>query len=177
MSDLSEYTKSHRESVKNRKLVEPLKLQIEQLQSELKKAKYEGDVAQAAYECLFNESQAKVIEKLEAELDKMKWIPAEEGLPKTSKRVGVLFETKLNKRWFCVAEYVAPRTILAEDFLSEECSPEFADSDYEEEKDVYWTPSGWYEACYESEINVFLSEKVTHWKPIYLPDQPEESKE
>lgn len=94
----------------------------------------------------------------------MEWISIDERLPETKQRVIVCFTTSSGKHTFVTcADYIAPRTVLEEDYMNDDFS---CMGDYEEEKDCYWTPSGFYEWSYESEINWKLSEKVTHWMPL-----------
>lgn len=93
----------------------------------------------------------------------MQWIGIDERLPETRQRVLVCFTTSSGKSWVTCADYIAPRTVLEEDYMDDEYS---GSGDYDEEKDCYWTMGGWYEFNYEPEVNWMLSEKVTHWMPL-----------
>lgn len=110
------------------------------------------------------------LEHLTAQLAAHKWIKVEERLPENTKRVMVLYRNQLKKRRVTIAEYVPYRTILAEDFLTDDCPDEFYSSEYDEKNDCYWTPQGWYESNYQADINWHIGEKITHWKPIILPE-------
>jgi len=99
-----------------------------------------------------------------------KWIPIEEKQPETKDRVLVSFENEYRKQVISIAEYIAMRTVLAEDYMADDSAQEF--DDYDEEKDCYWTREGFYEWQYVADINYYLHEKVTHWLPLpELPDK------
>lgn len=101
----------------------------------------------------------------------MKWILFEKVKPKNLQRVLVYYYSKYGSRYLkrvTVAEYVEPKKVLEEDFLSEDCDG-FAE--YDEEKDCYWTPTGFYENQYEAEDNYFISDKIVGW--MLLPKAPE----
>lgn len=108
-------------------------------------------------------------EALQAELKALRWIPVEERLPENQERVDVYYFNELGKIRVTVAEYVPAETMLAEDYLSDDCPEEFYSKDYDKENDCYWTPEGWYESTYHGEINWYLSEKIIGWKSIILP--------
>jgi hypothetical protein len=97
----------------------------------------------------------------------MSWINVNDRLPETKQRVISRFITTTydNRKipHSTVAEYIAPRTVLEEDYMHEDFAGE---GDYDEEKDCYWTVSGWYESSYEAEINWRLNAEVTHWMPL-----------
>ena len=96
------------------------------------------------------------------------WTKVRDGLPDTGKRVSVLFENKQGYYRRALAEYVAKRTILQEDFISDEYE-DFVDRD--EENDIDYAPEGWYEYNFESEISMHMTMKVTHWmKQPKLPE-------
>lgn len=95
------------------------------------------------------------------------WINIEERKPEKLRRVLVAFKNSYGKIFITIAEYVPPKEVLAEDFLSEDCD-NF--QEYDEEKDCYWTPSGFYEWTHEGDINYFLSEKINFWTE--LPQLP-----
>mgnify|MGYP001453102630 CR=1 FL=1 len=99
------------------------------------------------------------------------WIKCSEEMPETKVRVLVRFINTNGKHWVTCAEYIAPRSVLEEDYMDENHS---TGGDYEEEKDCNWTESGFYEYDYEPEINWRLTEKVTHWMPLpHAPDTSE----
>jgi len=112
----------------------------------------------------------ELVEALQAELDKHRWIPVEEGLPKNQKRVDVYYFNELGKIRVTVAEYIPEETILAEDYLSDECPEKFHSKGYDKENDCYWTPEGWYESTYHGDINWYIGEKIIGWRPITLPE-------
>lgn len=93
----------------------------------------------------------------------MQWISVDEQMPETGKRVLVCFTNFYNRTWVTCADYIAPRSILESDYMDENYS---GSVDYDEEKDCYWTNTGFYEHNYESEINYQISDKVTHWMPL-----------
>lgn len=102
------------------------------------------------------------------------WISVKDRLPETKTRVLVSFQNNSGKCLTTCAEYIAPRTVLMEDYVHEDQKYEFFD--YDEESDTYWTPSGFYEWSYESEINYQLTETVTHWIPLPKPPKGEDMK-
>lgn len=102
----------------------------------------------------------------------MSWISIKDELPETNTRVIVSFlipsQKEEGQRWTTCAVYIAPRSVLEENFMDEDYS---GTGDYDEEKDCYWTECGWYELNYVPETNWRIGEKVTHWMP--LPKAPE----
>lgn len=98
----------------------------------------------------------------------MKWISVKDKLPETPIKVIVFWRNEYNKNRISTAQFVHPKTILAEDFLSDDCD-DFAE--YDEKLDCYWTPSGWYEYQEATDLNFYLYENITHWMP--LPEPPE----
>ncbi len=99
-----------------------------------------------------------------------KWTKISDIVPISGRKVLVCFTDKHNKHYRTIATYIAPKTVLAEDFLNEDYDNGF--SEYDEEKDCYWSPGGFYEYQYESDVNFYISGTVTHWMP--LPDKPED---
>jgi hypothetical protein len=100
----------------------------------------------------------------------MKWININEKEPENHQRVMVFYKNDFGKGRITIAKYIKPKTVLAEDFLDPEYSMDF--EEYDEEKDCYWTPAGFYESQYATDINWYLSETITHWMP--LPNFPSE---
>lgn len=93
----------------------------------------------------------------------MNWISVDEQLPETQKRVLVCFTNSSGKAWVTCADYIAPKSVLYEDYMDEQFSTV---GEYDEENDCYWTDEGFYEYNYAPETNWQLSDKVTHWMPL-----------
>lgn len=80
----------------------------------------------------------------------------------TNNVAGVLKDTPFQT----MAEYIPARTVLFEDYMDDDyCGDDFGD--YDEENDCYWTREGWYEWQSETDVNYFLTAKVTHWMPLF----------
>ena len=101
----------------------------------------------------------------------MNWIECMESLPTNYSRILVIIKYHNGNRRITVADYIAPETVLAEDYLSDDCDMEFSESCYDKEKDTYWAPEGFYESNIYHEMNIFINDTVTHWMP--LPKLPE----
>ena len=101
-----------------------------------------------------------------------KWISVDDKLPENKSRVFVYFKNEYGKGRRTIAEYIKGKTVLSEDYLDPDLSEDF--EEYDEENDCYWTPSGYYESQYATDMNYFLHEKITHWMP--LPKPPTEEK-
>ena len=97
------------------------------------------------------------------ELAKHQWVGVDDRMPEKLQRVSVVCCTKDGKRFETMAEYVPKREVLHEDYISED-SHDFYD--YEEETNTNWAPAGWYEWQVSTDTNWYISEGVTHWKPI-----------
>jgi hypothetical protein len=110
-----------------------------------------------------------MMEELAALQDKVRWVPVSERLPEAKQSVLVI--VKRGQRHTEKACYIPPKTVLAEDFLSDEFDCEDAE-EYDEENDCYWVVEGWWEDSWEADSNWKMSGEVTHWMP--LPAQPEE---
>ncbi len=114
------------------------------------------------------------LECVETRLEQCRWIPVSERLPDNSKRVEVFYLNTYGKKRVTCAEHIAYWSVLAEDFLSDECNESFYESEYDKENDVFWTPEGWYESNYHTDMNMFISDKILLWKPIILPTESKE---
>jgi len=96
------------------------------------------------------------------------WVLVSQKTPITKQRVYVIIRWKCDNKYQykqSVADYIAPRSVLVEDYMD----PEFLEcetNDYDEENDCFWTPGGWYESCHTTEINYFISDEVIAWKPL-----------
>ena len=94
------------------------------------------------------------------------WINADEIKPPKVKSVLVVFKNIYGHTHITIAQYVPPKSVLAEDFLNEE-----ADYDeYDEEKDCYWCKEGWFEYQYSADINYLMDDEILFW--AYLPENP-----
>ncbi len=98
------------------------------------------------------------------------WISAEGNeKPKKHTRVFVLLKNLIRG----VAVYIPYKSVLSDDFLSEECEPGCEDW-YDEKKDVYWVNEGWWEDHISGVSDaVYRIADVTHWRP--LPNPPKDS--
>lgn len=104
-------------------------------------------------------------------INEMNWISIEEQQPIAMQRVYVVCESIYNgkiTRYQTVAEYIPYMTVKYYEYMSEEYSDVV---DYNEEEDEYYTPEGFYECSHESGVNWFLTDRVTHWMPLFgLPN-------
>lgn len=105
----------------------------------------------------------------------MKWIDINEEQPKPQQRCYVICENiykelsngvykEKTTKFQTMAEFIPFKTVLAEDYMDDNFSEIF---DYDELKDEYFTPEGWYEWSSSADVNWQLSAKVTHWHPLF----------
>lgn len=94
------------------------------------------------------------------------WIDVNEKMPEPGQKcyIAILYD---NGKYFqSTATWIPAKHITTDDF-----NYEGDDAEYDEDKDEYWTPQGWYENQYEPDTSWRLpEEKVTHWMP--LPPAP-----
>ena len=99
----------------------------------------------------------------------MKWINPEVALPPNGLKVIIIVRNSWDKRHMTVAEYIHPRTVLAEDFLD-------PDSDFSDVADdgTEYAPGGWYEMPLMPDENYYyyISDTVEWW--MRAPEQPAE---
>ena len=96
------------------------------------------------------------------------WISIAERLPKNKQTVLVFFCPPNEKSRISACTYIAPKTVLEEDWIDLDYMEGF--HEYDEEKDCYWAPGGFYEFTYMSEANWYLGGvKILLWKPIVYP--------
>ena len=96
----------------------------------------------------------------------MKWTNPEVALPKKGQKVIVVVRTHWDKRHMTVAEYIPPRTVLAEDFMDPDTDSDFFDV---AEDGTEYTPRGWYEMPLTPDINYYISDMVEWWTPAPEP--------
>ena len=106
---------------------------------------------------------------------KSAWISINEDQPKPKQRVYVVCEIPKYSggvfRFQTMAEYIPYMTVKESDYMAEEFQGE---GDYNEERDEYYTPKGFYEWQSEPEMNWKVSAKLTHWMPLMeLPPKSE----
>ena len=91
------------------------------------------------------------------------WVSVKEGLPEPLRQVLTIVKYE-HGTTIVMAEYVPPKTVLAEDFVNEECGEGL--DEYDEEKDCYWTKEGWFEWQHEAEIHYLICGDVIYWQPL-----------
>ncbi|MBQ2920141.1 MAG: DUF551 domain-containing protein [Oscillospiraceae bacterium] len=127
------------------------------------------------------EAQAKRIGELEAELAKLReenrWVPVEERKPDPETRVWVMAERRTNKGTYNVATtgMYEDGSVWREDssWYWEEDFLSACNAEYDEDRDDWKVPEGWYEYCVYNEDGKqgAIDDFVTHWKP--MPKGPE----
>lgn len=96
------------------------------------------------------------------------WEKPSDKLPKTRERIIVAVKMTIGQNiWRTVAEYIPKFSVLAEDYLSEDCDPDFCDIG---EDGKEYTPEGWYESLLEPETGLMIDGEVMYW--IKLPAIP-----
>ena len=100
----------------------------------------------------------------------MKWICCSKELPEKMASVLVAFKNNYGNTGISIGQYVPPKTVLSEDFLTDDvdCS---SLEEYDEEKDCYWVKEGWFEHSTQYDYGCSFHEKITHW--MSLPKPPE----
>jgi hypothetical protein len=144
------------------KLIADLKAKIDVLEVKNKELTIDCEEAQKLWAETVQENAG-----LEAQLALCQWVSVEDVKLKSLSRWLARWTNSYGKERTSCAIYIEPKTVLEEDFLDDEFSDGFAE--YDEEKDCYWTPGGWYESQYATDVNWHICEKITHIKPISLP--------
>ncbi len=103
--------------------------------------------------------------------NKQVWIDFKKEKPKCLERILVSYKPRSGSKYVIVlAQYVKPKTILSEDFLSEDYWTEESVTDYDEERDAYLVVEGFWEMSFESDMNHKINEDIEFWMP--LPEPP-----
>lgn len=90
----------------------------------------------------------------------MKWIDINKKLPDVNKPVFIYVQYKNGKGTTLRAVYIP-------EFHMEDDGESFkGDTDYNEENDLYYWPSGWYEWNEYEETHWRVADEVTHWCPM-----------
>ena len=98
--------------------------------------------------------------------EKINWIPSDKEKPRPGQKVLAYGLNCLGKGRFVMAQYLPHKTVLSEDFYTDEPA-----ANYDKEADCYWVAEGWREVSVESEIIMMISFDISHWMP--LPEKPE----
>ena len=96
------------------------------------------------------------------------WYSVDEILPTECKKVLVFYKNSLGNGCIVLAERYEK--------LSVECNCEYGcNCEYDEKRDGYYLPPGWYEiAENHDEFQLMLiDDKITHWTPLPLPPKEE----
>lgn len=101
-----------------------------------------------------------------------RWISVKEANLEVWKKYIVLLKNKEGKTYSGLAQYFPSKTVLEEDFISDECYEEESITEYDEENDCYWVREGWFEHTIEGEMEYRLSDEVIMVMP--LPQPPKE---
>jgi hypothetical protein len=107
-----------------------------------------------------------------------KWVSVKDALPECKKSVFISCTSPhTGNRFTQKAVYISPKTVLADDFLSDECDCSDGIMEYDDENDCYWVTEGWFEDSLEAEINYHITWEVTHWQPLPPPPTEETKNE
>lgn len=112
-------------------------------------------------EVVITKANAKIATKIASQPE---WIKCSEKMPNPEKTVLAYGLNEYNHKRIVRAFYVP------EFYVSDEDIEFSGDCDYNEEKDEYFHPKGWYEHNESEEIHWKLSFEITDWK--CLPDYP-----
>lgn len=110
-----------------------------------------------------------------AGLGVMEWIPiSPESMPTKLERVEAIVENDKygggKIRQITIAEYVPYKEVPENEYMEDQYQ---GDGDYDEEKDEYFTPAGFYEMNLCEDTHWKIHGIVTHYKPLSaLPKPP-----
>ena len=137
--------------------------------------KYSGFVARDDIKMEYKDFEEHILQ------ERMNWISVGDKLPPVGENVEVCFEriSPLNQTKYqiiTIAQYQDGKT-LDDDFYVSINGDDMEDmgAEYDDERDCYIVPEGWYEflECISSEYFTMIGggcEKVTHWRP--KPEPP-----
>ena len=118
---------------------------------------------------------AALVAKESAELLEQRWIPVDEQLPENEQDVLIRFVRKLERKVYCVvgmAFHTDGQTTTEDSAYT--WQTDYIDMPYDEAKDAYIIPEGWWETVRFGEEFAAVDMPVTHWMP--LPEPPEMEK-
>ena len=118
---------------------------------------------------------AALVTKESAELLERRWIPVDEQLPENEQDVLIRFVRKLERKVYCVvgmAFHTDGQTTTEDSAYT--WQTDYIDMPYDEAKDAYIIPEGWWETVRFGEEFAAVDMPVTHWMP--LPEPPEVEK-
>jgi len=115
-----------------------------------------------------NADFVRIANERDALLAEREWISVEDRLPESGTPVLAFYENRLGKGRRICAEYIAPKSRVA-DQLSD---PDVETVEYDEEVgEYYWLP-GWYERIdnWEEYSHLAVTEgDISHWMPLPTP--------
>lgn len=92
------------------------------------------------------------------------WISAEEQKPKSEQRVFVHYKNECDKDRTEIAQYIAPFTVKANEFLQDDY--DHSCSEYNEADDEFYVVEGWWESSWEADTNWKISREIDYWMPL-----------
>jgi hypothetical protein len=98
----------------------------------------------------------------------LEWVSPKDMLPPDQKRVAIIIEMENGRWWTTMAEHISAKTVLSEDYLSDDNEPGNLD-EYDAEKDCYWVKENWFESNLFSEENFVVNRPVLFWAEIKKP--------
>ena len=99
----------------------------------------------------------------------MDWIDISKQKPENGNDVLVFYKTETGRKVILLAAYYGTHELESNDDAFGD------DLDYNEEKDEYYAPEGWYESCEHHEEYGYMyitGVEITHWMPLPEPPQP-----
>lgn len=106
------------------------------------------------------------------------WISVKDRMPEVGTEVLICAREKYGNRCSIITTAFYEDGTVLEDNSRWHWEEIWEWGDYDEEKDGYRIPKGWWEGCHYGEIsNNDINDKVTHWMPLPEPPEGEENDE
>lgn len=94
------------------------------------------------------------------------WTSVEEEKPASEQRVFVHYKNECDKDRTEIAQYIAPFTVKADEFLEDDY--DHSCSEYNEADDEFYVVEGWWESSWEADTNWKISREIDYWMPLPL---------